>query len=103
ARRYRAAGSVLFEVTDPLDLTGGRYLLTVDEAGTGSVQQLTADAPADATTVRLGVSELSALLHGGARWGTLAAAGRISADADSTAWLDVAFAPAAPLQLSVGY
>lgn len=103
ARRYRASGSVVLEVEDPLDLTGGRFLLTVDGGGSGSVQQLSADAATDAPAVRLGVSELSSLLHGEARWRTLAAAGRITADAVATAWLDIAFAPAAALQLSVGY
>lgn len=103
ARRYRAAGSVVLEVEDPLAITGGRFLLTVDDEGTGSVQQLSADAAPDAAVVQVGISELSSLLHGEARWGTLAAAGRVMADATATAWLDVAFAPAAPLQLSIGY
>lgn len=112
-RRYRTPGSAVLEVDDPLGITGGRYRLTVDGEGTGTVETLvagstgagsTADGSAlDAATVRVGVSELSSLLLGGARWGTLAAAGRLQAGAAATAWLDVAFAPSAPLQLSVGY
>ncbi|WP_299301486.1 GNAT family N-acetyltransferase [uncultured Brachybacterium sp.] len=112
-RRYRIPGSVVLEVIDPLGITGGRYRLTVDGEGAGAVETLVpgrvgasgaADGSAvDAATARVGVSELSSLLLGGARWGTLAAAGRIEADAAATAWLDVAFAPSAPLQLSVGY
>ena len=75
ARRYRAAGSVVLEVEDPLAITGGRFLLTVDGEGSGSVQQLSADAAPDAAVVQVGISELSSLLHGEARWGTLAAGG----------------------------
>lgn len=102
-RRYRAPGSVVLEVEDPLAIAGGRYRLKVDADGVGTVETLDAASAAEASSVRVGVSELSSLLLGGARWGTLAAAGRVQADPAAAAWLDVAFAPAAPLQLSVGY
>lgn len=81
ARSYSAAGSLVIEVSDPLGFAQGTVLLTVDDAGTASVGAV-ADAPPDAVTVSLGISELSAVFLGGVSPVALARAGRLkSSDA----------------------
>lgn len=77
ARRYGAAGRVVLDVSDPLDLAGGRFLLEVDEAGAGRVRRLADDEEPDAPVVVLGIAELSATYLGGVSLATLAAAGRV--------------------------
>jgi predicted acetyltransferase len=69
ARSYAAAGRVVLEVVDPLGLTGGTFAL--DASSDGAVCSAT-DAPADLT---LPIRALGAAYLGGARLGTLHAAG----------------------------
>lgn len=101
ARRYRVPGAVVLQVADPLRIAGGSWRLQVGDDGVGRVPQTTATD--GAPVVRLGVSELSSMLLGGVRPSVLRAAGRIACDAETAAWLDVAFTPARPLQLSYWY
>ena len=77
ARSYATAGAILLEVTDPLDISAGRWLLQVDAQGAGRVQPWNGEPPAGAVLVRLGVTELSAAYLGGVSLTTLAAAGRV--------------------------
>ena len=81
ARRYGAAGRLVLDVADPLDLAGGRFLLEVDASGVGRVSALGADESgdgvADAVRVALGIAELSAAYLGGVSLATLVAAGRV--------------------------
>jgi predicted acetyltransferase len=89
SRRFGAPGRLLFDVSDPLDLAGGRYLLEADEAGAGRVQLLGDEETPDAVTVALGITELSAVYLGGVSLATLAAAGRVTVtDASSGASAD---------------
>jgi predicted acetyltransferase len=90
-RRYGAPGVLALDVTDPMGITGGRWLLGVDDGGRGVVEQWPdgAAAPAGATSVTLGVAELAIAYLGGVSLATLAAAGRVTTS-------DVAHA--APLQ-----
>jgi len=78
ARRYGAPGVLALDVTDPLGITGGRWLLDVDDDGRGVVEAWPdgAAAPAGATTVALGVTELAIAYLGGVSLATLVAAGR---------------------------
>ncbi|GMA33241.1 sterol carrier protein domain-containing protein [Litorihabitans aurantiacus] len=70
----------------------------------GGVVDGARDASAgDVPEVRLGVAELSAILLGGVRAGTLRAAGRLTADDATAAWLDLTFAPLAAPRLSLEY
>ncbi|KQZ83342.1 acetyltransferase [Microbacterium sp. Root166] len=78
ARAFGAAGRVALDVTDPLGLAGGRFLLEVGEDGRGRVSPWTGDdAPEGAVAVALGIEELSAVYLGGVSLATLAAAGRV--------------------------
>ncbi|WP_345803238.1 GNAT family N-acetyltransferase [Microbacterium sp. AZCO] len=77
ARRYPASGRIALEVTDPLGIAAGRWLLDIDAAGEATVS---ADVPDDVPVVRLGVTELSAVYLGSVSLATLAAAGRVEAD-----------------------
>lgn len=79
ARRYGAPGRLLLEVDDPLGHAAGRWLLEVGEDGAGAVSEASGGAGAD-TTVRLGVTDLSAAYLGGVSLATLADAGRVDAD-----------------------
>jgi len=79
ARRYDVADSVAFDVTDPLGLAGGTFVLTVDADGSAAVDAVDA-APVGIPLVRLGVTELSALLLGGVSAIALARAGRLDTD-----------------------
>ncbi len=82
ARRYEQAGSVVLDVTDPLGITSGRYLLEVADDGTAQVRILgEAEATGSVPLAFLGIAELSAIYLGGVRVRTLAAAGRIRTDA----------------------
>ncbi|MGC5165837.1 GNAT family N-acetyltransferase [Luteimicrobium sp. DT211] len=80
ARRFGAAGVLALDVADPLGIAGGRWLLRVDDEGRGVVEDRPdgADAPAGATTVTLGVTELAIAYLGGVSLATLAAAGRVT-------------------------
>ena len=77
ARAYGGPGRLALEVTDPLGFAQGRWLLTVDDAGRGTVSSLSGEASPDAVEVSLGVEELSAVYLGGVSLATLAAAGRV--------------------------
>ncbi len=84
SRRFGAAGRLLLDVSDPLELTGGRYLLEVDHSGAGRVRVLGDDETVSAVTLALGVTELSATYLGGVSLGTLAAAGRVTVSETSS-------------------
>lgn len=101
ARRYAAPGRFLLEVADPLEITGGRFLLDVGADGRAAVRIVDHDEPGDALPVSLGVAELSALYLGQVSAMTLAAAGRI-ATADPAA-VARAFGWDAPARLSYWY
>lgn len=81
ARRYEATGSVVLDVTDPLGITSGRYLLEAADDGAARVRALTDDDARDIPVLALGIGELSAIYLGGVRVRTLAAAGRLRTDA----------------------
>lgn len=109
ARHYESSGTLVLDVLDPLDIAGGRYLVTINDRGEASVTQShtaeTQSAPAtDAAGLRLGIAELSSLYLGTVSARTLLGAGRIieqsagSADAFDTCfrsptapWLSVWF------------
>lgn len=100
ARRYDSVDTVAFDVSDPLDIAGGTFLVTVDADGAGSVAVVD-DAPLGIPIVCLGIAELSALLLGGVSAVTLARAGRIeTTDPERIARL---FATAAAPRLSFWY
>lgn len=82
-RRFGGPGTIALDVTDPLDLAGGRFLLEVDADGRGRVTPMDAadagsDARTDVVAVALGIEELSAVYLGGVSLSTLAAAGRVT-------------------------
>ncbi|WP_433674452.1 GNAT family N-acetyltransferase [Microbacterium gorillae] len=82
ARHYEVAGSVILDVTDPLGITSGRYLLEAADDGAARVRVLADSETTNAAPVlALGIGELSAIYLGGVRVQTLAAAGRVRADA----------------------
>jgi predicted acetyltransferase len=78
ARTYGAPGSLVLQVSDPLDLAGGRFRLDVGDDLTARVERIEGDATAEGVVVELGVQELSAISLGGVSVTTLAAAGRIT-------------------------
>ncbi|MCG2624294.1 GNAT family N-acetyltransferase [Arthrobacter sp. I2-34] len=84
SRSYAGAGSVSFEIADPLDLAAGRWRLTAG-GGEASVEPLAADAAVD---LRLGVEALGSLYLGGTTAHTLAAAGRVAGEPGAVARLD---------------
>ncbi|MGO1315744.1 MAG: GNAT family N-acetyltransferase [Cellulomonadaceae bacterium] len=104
SRTYRVPGQVTFRVSDPLGFADGTWRLEVTDDGAGTVTAVegATAVPSDGL-VELSAAELAALLLGGVRAGTLAAAGRLRAGAPTLAWLDLAFAPLAPPRLSVWY
>lgn len=83
-RQYGAAGTLVLEVSDPLGLSSGRYLLEADETGAGRVRRLGDGEDPGAIIVSLGIAELSATYLGGVSLATLAAAGRATATGPST-------------------
>ncbi|GAA2006645.1 GNAT family N-acetyltransferase [Microbacterium ulmi] len=85
ARRYGASGVLALDVTDPIGLSGGRWILRADADGRGRVEPWQGDAPDDAVVVRLGIAELSAAYLGGVSLATLAAAGRVETRDAATA------------------
>jgi predicted acetyltransferase len=99
ARRYGASGTIALEVVDVLGIAEGRWLLTVDAEGRGSVSPWEGAAPDGAVGITLGVEELSAAYLGGVSLATLAAAGRVktmdAAGTPSSAAHDPATATAA--------
>lgn len=73
ARYYPLDGTLVLDIHDPLELTGGTYALRVTH-GKASVKRLAGTAEADLT---MDVSALSSIYLGGVSPVTLAAAGRI--------------------------
>lgn len=81
ARMYGAPGRFSLDISDPLGLAGGRFLLEIDAHGRAGVTPLTGDAadvPADAAGLALTVNELAALYLGGTSAHTLLRAGRLT-------------------------
>lgn len=116
ARTYRAPGAVTLRVSDPLGFAQGEWRLTVARTGAVGIVEVHdgvaraggsgvgADGAGEqGGEVELDVAALSALLLGGVRATTLAAAGRLVADSATAAWMDEAFAPAATPRLSFWY
>lgn len=79
ARRYGAADTLVLDIDDPLGIAGGTFVMTVDDAGAAALDPVDA-APVGELLVRLGVTELSAILLGGVSPVTLAKAGRVHSD-----------------------
>lgn len=79
ARTYDVADTIVLEVSDPLEIAGGTFVLTTDSTGVGEVDVVDAP-PVGLPVVELGVAELSALLLGGVSAVTLARAGRLRTD-----------------------
>ncbi|WP_298741900.1 GNAT family N-acetyltransferase [uncultured Microbacterium sp.] len=79
ARQFGAADTLVLEVEDPLAIAGGTFVLTVDESGAASVDPVD-HAPLGELAVRIGITELSAILLGGVSPVTLARAGRLQTD-----------------------
>ncbi|QIG40178.1 GNAT family N-acetyltransferase [Microbacterium sp. 4R-513] len=77
-RRYAVPGAVALEVSDPLGFGEGRWLLRSREDGSASVEPWDG-SPSDATLVRLGIAELSAVYLGSVSLTALVAAGRAEA------------------------
>jgi predicted acetyltransferase len=75
ARSYASAGSVAFEVSDPLGYAEGTWLLTV--TGADAVVERVGSVPSGVPALSLSVNELSALYLGGVAVPTLVAAGRV--------------------------
>jgi predicted acetyltransferase len=132
ARRYSAPGSIVFEVADPLGFADGRWLLTIDPSGTGTVTRLdgdaarltgdrtrltdgTNDAPrpdgadrsagaAGAARVALGVNELGSLYLGGVSAALLARSGAITEKTPGAATaIDAAFRSTVPPWLNIWF
>ncbi|MEV4688927.1 GNAT family N-acetyltransferase [Microbacterium sp. LWH3-1.2] len=88
-RRYGGPGTLVLDVSDPLGIAAGRYLLQTDERGAARVRSLGEGESVAAATVTLGVAELSATYLGGVSLATLAAAGRVTVtDASAEASVD---------------
>ncbi len=100
ARRYDAADEVVLEVDDPLEIAGGVFIVSVDDAGGAHVDAVD-EVPPGLPHSRLGVAELSAVLLGGVSPVTLARAGRVVSD-DPARLARLFAAPAAP-RLSFWY
>jgi predicted acetyltransferase len=75
SRGYLAAGSVVFDVTDPLGFTSGMWRL---DAGPQPTVTKIDTVPDAVPALRMTVNELSALYLGGVSAATLTAAGRIT-------------------------
>jgi predicted acetyltransferase len=106
ARRYSAPGSIVFEVADPLGFADGRWLLTIDLSGTGTVTRLdgATAAAAGAAGVALGVNELASLYLGGVSAALLARAGSITEQTPGAAdVIDAAFRSAVPPWLNIWF
>ncbi len=100
ARRYDVADTVVLDVTDPLGIAAGTFVLTTDAEGLASVD-IVDDPPVGVPVTQLAVAELSALLLGGVSPVTLARAGRLVSD--DAARLARLFASTVPPQLSFWY
>ncbi|MGA7149405.1 MAG: sterol carrier protein domain-containing protein, partial [Microbacterium sp.] len=86
ARSFGAPGRIALDVSDPLGIGGGRFLLEVDQDGRGRVSPWEGDtAPDGSVEVALGIEELSAVYLGGVSLATLTAAGRVQTPDAATA------------------
>ncbi len=86
ARAYGAPGVFALDVSDPLGVAEGRWILRVDADGRGAVEPWEGEAPHGAVVVELGIAELSAAYLGRVSLATLAFAGRVeTSDADAAA------------------
>lgn len=100
ARRYDVADQIALEVSDPLEIAGGAYLLTTQDDGSAEVEVLD-DPPLGVPVARTGIAELSMLLVGGVSAATLARAGRLRTD--DPARIARLFASVVPPRLSFWY
>ena len=106
ARRYNASGEFVLDVSDPLGFAEGRFVLSVDADGAGTVTALPADAsaPADAIAISLSVIELGAIYLGGTSVSTLVRAGRVvELTPDAATRFDSAFRSSAAPWLSIWF
>lgn len=85
ARTYSAPGRLVLDVSDPLGLADGRFLLEIDAHGAAAVSSIdgdaagtTSEAAAHAATLALSVNELGALYLGGTAAHTLLRAARVT-------------------------
>lgn len=86
ARRYRAPGTVTFEISDPLGRVDGRYRLEVAEDGTGRCRP-TDDRP----DLVLDVEDLGASYLGAPRFAAGLRAGRMRGDQAAAVAADLMF------------
>ncbi|MDY7106394.1 MAG: GNAT family N-acetyltransferase [Actinomycetota bacterium] len=87
ARSYRVVDDLVLDVVDDTrPEVGGRFRLTTSADGTGSCART-----GDPSDVTIGIAELGSLSLGGVRPSTLAAAGRLAADAATLRRLDLLF------------
>ncbi len=87
ARRYAAAGTVVFDVRDDFcPWVAGRYELACGPGGA------TCRPTGDAASITLNAADLAAAYLGGVRFETLREAGRVTGDAASIALADAMFA-----------
>ncbi|MBA8815779.1 putative acetyltransferase [Microbacterium halimionae] len=77
SRTYATPGRFVLDISDPLDITGGRWMLDIDASGAAEVSPAPADVPVGVTQARMGIGELGAIMAGQVSAATLAAAGRI--------------------------
>lgn len=89
ARPWRGSGTVALEVSDPLGHAAGRWTVAVRD-GVPSVQ------PGGRDGVHLDAETLASLYLGAVDVGTLAAAGRLTGEADDIAALGALLADTAP-------
>lgn len=101
ARRYDVDDALVLEVTDPLGIAGGTYLVTVGDGRATVARGAPGSAAGDAPVVRLGVGALSAVLLGAVSPVTLARAGLLVAD--DPARVARVFASVEPVRLSFVY
>ncbi|MDR6987358.1 putative acetyltransferase [Paenarthrobacter nitroguajacolicus] len=73
ARRYSAAGRLILELTDPLGLAGGTWVLESDGGAAAVVTEATGQSP----DLSMDVADLASIYLGAVSPVTLAAAGRI--------------------------
>ncbi|MET0672154.1 MAG: GNAT family N-acetyltransferase [Microbacterium pygmaeum] len=99
AREYSAPASLVLRVTDPLGFADGSWRLEVGSDGAAEVGPVKDAAP----EVTLSVGDLSAIVLGGVRVSTLAAAGRVQASASALRVLERSFASADTPFLSLWY
>lgn len=78
ARRYAGAGQLVIEVSDPLGISEGRWLLEAADDGTAGIVSAEDVDTGEVPVLCTGTTELSAMCLGGVSPAALAAAGRIA-------------------------